>query len=110
MIPSSRKITITIATIESRMCPTLIVGKTADGTTVYARYRWGHLSVRIDAREPAPHGGAAGAPILEKKIDPDGIDGCLSYHDLQDHTAETLVWPENPTPTPRDEGEPWLDL
>lgn len=69
------KIIVTEATIESRFCPTIISGKTQDGGTVYVRYRWGHLTVRVDPRDPAPLGGAGGEWILEQQLDPEGLGG-----------------------------------
>lgn len=84
------KIIVTVATVECRMCPTIFTGRTADGCTVYARYRWGQLSVRLDPRHPAPDGGAGGTWILERQIDPEGLDGCMTYEELMQHTADTL--------------------
>ena len=86
------------------MCPTTITGRTGDGMTVYARYRWGHLSVRVDSRDPAPHGGAGGAWIFEKQIDPEGLDGCMSYDELKQHTAEIVEWPAELTAYRFDDG------
>lgn len=106
----SEKIKIVIAHFECRMYPTVIAGTTDDGSTIYVRYRWGQLTIRLDPRDPAPHGGAAGVWIMVKQLDPEGLAGCLSYDEIRELTAQTLVWPENPTPTPRNEGEPWLDL
>lgn len=45
-----RKITVTTAQYECLMCPTIISGKTEEGWTVYARYRWGLLSVRLERK------------------------------------------------------------
>jgi hypothetical protein len=94
----SQKIKIITAQVECGMCPTTITGRTADGLTVYARYRWGHLSVRVDSRDPAPHGGAGGMWILERQIDPEGLDGFMSYEELRELTSEIIEWPGDLTP------------
>ena len=75
-------------------CPTTIVGKTEQGETVYARYRWGHLSVRIDPREDPPFEGAAGEWILSEQIG-DKYDGCLAYEKLRELTNDLMKWPDD---------------
>ena len=75
------------------VCPTIIVGKTDDGYTIYARYRWGYLSVRIDPREDPPYGGAEGTWIFAEQIG-DEYDGCLGYETLVEHTKDLIEWPE----------------
>ncbi len=92
------KIVVVTASMECPMCPTIVTGRTAEGVTVYVRYRWGNLSVRIDPREPAPNAGAEGMWILALQLDPEGLDGWLSYEEVKQHTAEILVWPEELTP------------
>ena len=104
----TEKIIVTTATMESLMCPTIFVGITDDGWTVYARYRWGHLSVRVDPRDPAPHGGAAGRWILNQHIDPAGIDGDMAYKDLRELTADMIEWPAELSPRTFKENAPWL--
>lgn len=99
------KITVVCATLEFPLCPTVFSGRTADGSTVYCRYRWGRLSVRLDHRKPAPCDGAEGRRIYERKIDPNGLDGQLSYDDLRQHTAELLDWPAELTPKTYDEDD-----
>ena len=106
----NEKIIVTIALYGCCMCPTIILGKTADGGTVFARYRWGHLSVRYDERDPAPHGGAAGVRILEKQLDPEGIDGCLDYDELKAISAEIIDWPSKISPGSFDDDDTWLEL
>jgi hypothetical protein len=91
------------------MCPTTIIGRTANGETVYTRYRWGHLSVRVDSRDPAPHGGAGGAWIFEKQIDQEGLDGCMEYEELKQHTVDIVEWPAELTPRRFDDEASGLD-
>ncbi len=105
----SEKITVVSAHMECGMCPTTIIGKTSDGWTVYARYRWGMLSVRLDPRDPVPNCGAEGTWILSKQLDPDSLDGCLYYDELKEHTAEILEWPDELSPKIHDENDTWLD-
>lgn len=92
------------------MCPTIISGKTEEGWTVYARYRWGLLNVRLDQRDPPPQGGAAGERLLEKQLDPEKIDGCISYEDLRKITAGIIEWPVEISPGSFDESDTWLEL
>ena len=82
-------------------CPTTYTGKTDDGCTIYARYRWGNLSVRIDDSPNPELEGAAGCEILAKTIG-HGVHGYLSYADLRQHTAGLVEWPDELTePAPR---------
>lgn len=101
----THKITVATASMECCMCPTIVTGRTADGLTVYARYRWGKLSVRVDSRDPAPDGGAGGVWILERQIDPEGLDGAMDFDELKIHTAESIEWPDEITPLTFDEDE-----
>lgn len=102
----TEKIIVITAIMECCMCPTTFTGRTADGCTIYARYRWGILSVRIDPRDPAPHGGAGGVWILEKQLDEEGLDGWLEFDELREHTAEIIEWPDDLSPRPPDDSEP----
>ncbi len=77
-------------------CPTIYTGKTADGLTVYARYRWGLLSVRIDDSPEPECEGAAGWEILAKTIDHE-VHGWLSYSDLRQYTVGLIEWPDDTT-------------
>jgi len=72
-----QKIKVIVAQIECWMCPRTITGRTDDGWTIYARYRWGNLSVRIDPRDPPSDGGASGRWIMDKQIDPEELDGWM---------------------------------
>ena len=51
-------------------CPSQWEGITDDGQEVYIRYRWGHLSVRVN-----------GAEIFSRQIG-DGFDGVLTTTDM----------------------------
>ncbi|TAE86024.1 MAG: hypothetical protein EAZ82_12235 [Verrucomicrobia bacterium] len=101
----SDKIKIVTATIESHLCPTVVVGKSDDGGTIYARYRWGRLVIRLDPSNPPPHGGAAGAWIMDQQLDPEGLAGCISYDEIRELTSELIEWPDELTPRPRRESE-----
>lgn len=82
-------------------CPTTYIGTTADGETIYARYRWGRLSVRIDISPDPEFGGAAGCEILAKTIGGE-FHGWLSYSELRQHTSSLVDWPDELTePDPR---------
>lgn len=74
------------------MCPATYIGFTATWHTVYARYRFGWLSVRIDPRNPAPFGGAWGLTLMQAHLgDPD--DGVMDYDELREHTKNLVEWP-----------------
>ena len=77
---------------EMYVCPTVIVGNTDDGCTIYARYRWGHLTVRIDPREAPPFGGAGGTWIFAEQIGGQ-YDGSLDYETLVSLTKDLIEWP-----------------
>lgn len=77
---------------EMYICPTVIVGKTDDECTIYSRYRWGHLTVRIDPREDPPFGGAGGTWIFAEQIG-DQYDGSLDYGTLVRLTKDLITWP-----------------
>ena len=75
-------------------CPNTYSGKTADGLTVFARYRWGHLSVRVQpAGVDDGLDGAAGESILEVNFGGQ-YDGMLEYSDLRVLTQDLIQWPE----------------
>lgn len=95
---TSEKIIVTTAHYECPMCPTIVSGITEEGWTVYARYRWGRLSIRIDRRESAPHGGAEGVWIFDEAIGDDPYAGWMDYEELRKITAEMIDWPDELTP------------
>lgn len=99
------KIIVVSATLDFPMCPTIVSGTTDDGATIYVRFRFGRLSIRIDSRTPAPNGGAGGRRIFEEKLDPDGLNGWLEYDDLRKITADWIEWPEQLSPKVYDEGD-----
>jgi hypothetical protein len=99
------KIIVVSAHMEFPLCPTVYVGTTDDGATVYVRYRFGLLSVRMDSRNPAPNGGAGGRRIFEEKLDPKELDGWLEYDDLRKITADWIEWPDELTPRKFDEDD-----
>lgn len=103
------KITVITAQIECHMCPTIITGRTPDGWTVYCRYRWGRLSVRIDPRDPPPNGGASGNCIHESRIDATGLTGWMNFDELKAHTINLFEWPAVLTPKTYDDNDTWLD-
>ena len=85
-------ITVVSAYFELHVCPTVIFGKTSDGSTIFARYRWGHLSIRI---EPPNKSDSESGWIYSEQIG-DEYDGCLDYDTLREITREMIEWPEEP--------------
>lgn len=76
------------------MAPNTYSGITADGGTIFARYRFGHLSVRIQ-----PPGvddgmdGASGKSILELEHG-DQYAAYIEYSELRWVTRHLVEWPE----------------
>lgn len=99
------KIIVVCTTLDFPMCPTIVSGTTDDGATVYVRYRFGRLSIRMDSRTPAPNGGSGGRRIYEEKLDLKGLDGWLEYDDLRKITADWIEWPDGLTPRTYDEAD-----
>lgn len=93
-------ITVVSAHCTCFACPSCYIGKTADGKTVYARYRFGHLSVRFDAASRPQHDGAGGREILAVEIG-NQTDGCLDYQHLRLQTVGIVDWPAELTAPPR---------
>jgi hypothetical protein len=80
---------------ECRMCPMTLAGKTEDGSAIYARVRWGNLSVRIDPSPDAPNAGAEGDWVFEAVVGDGEFTGWIYYGELQELTKEIIVWPED---------------
>lgn len=99
------KIRVVTAYMEFPRCPTVYVGTTDDGKTIRARYRFGRLVIRLDARNPAPDGGAGGAWIYDQQLDPEGIDGSLDYAALREITTDSIDWPDELTARKYDEDD-----
>jgi hypothetical protein len=62
-------------------CPAQWEGETFDGKRVYARYRWGHLSVSVDNET-----------VFSEQLG-DGYDGTLSLESLRVATLKHFNWP-----------------
>ena len=90
---NSKKIMVTTAYVECPMFPTTIVGRSTGGLTVYARYRSGCLTVRVDPRDPAPFKGAWGLQIHESIIG-ESDDGIMTYDELKTLTCNQVEWPD----------------
>ncbi len=102
---TSEKISVESVYIECPFHPTIFIGRSTNGLVVYARYRSGCLSVRIDPRTPAPFSGAWGLTIHESIIG-DTDDGIMSYDELREHTKKIVVWPAVLSQRPNnDDGE-----
>jgi hypothetical protein len=88
-------------------CPSQWDAETWDGEQVYARYRYGYLSVRM--------GGPGGEEIFGKEVG-DGLDGTMSDEDMLAHTG-MAVYDEPPgagadpygRPDPRTHPEYWTE-
>lgn len=68
-------------------CPSQWDIYTTEGEHIYARYRWGHLCVRLNPWHKDEK-------ILYDKSIGEGLDGYLSTEELMKHTASVLDWSE----------------
>ena len=68
-------------------------GFTTDGRPVYARYRHGHLSVRVGrVGQTIDDAIRSGREIVGLAIG-DDPDGFMTYTDLRRHTQGVIEWP-----------------
>lgn len=74
-------------------CPNTYSGITAEGETIFVRYRWGHLSIRLQPRGLIDDSeGSNGESIFE--LDYGGpFDGMLNYSELRELTEKIIQWP-----------------
>lgn len=66
-------------------CPSQWDIYTNDGEYIYARYRWGKLTLTLN-----PYQG--NSKELYREIIGDGLDGILSTSELVEHTKSVLDW------------------
>lgn len=78
---------IKIKTIEQTCfaCPSQWDIMTEDGQYIYARFRWGYLSVKINPWTP-------NEKILFEWQDTDGLNGVMDSEELQQLTKNILDW------------------
>jgi hypothetical protein len=75
-------------------CPAQWEGRLEDGRTLYARYRWGHLSVGIgDDIDEAIDNGLSEDALYADHVG-DGLDGFLGFEDLRAHLYGLAEFPE----------------
>lgn len=72
------------------VCPSQWEGKTADGRTIYVRFRWGYLSIGLGGTIDE----AIGDETFGREIS-DGMDGYLPYEELRRVTAGHFIWPDS---------------
>lgn len=84
---------VTELTKTCEACPAQWEGRTNDGRTVYVRYRWGYLSVRV-SEQPTDNVDDAvrGEEIFGRQLG-DEYDGEILYHQVQRQTAGVVEWP-----------------
>lgn len=106
--PESGPIIVVSVRQECHACPTSWTGKTIDDKEVYARYRWGYLSVEVDDRvvygRQLDYGEDDREWMDEKMNSSDELlkmmnggfssyAGDMDYHELIEHTQGWLAWP-----------------
>jgi hypothetical protein len=74
-------------------CPNTYSGKTTNGDTIFVRYRWGHLSIRLQPGKTVDDSeGSNGESIFE--LDYGGpFDGMINYSKLRELTEKIIQWP-----------------
>ena len=66
-------------------CPSQWDIYTTDGQYIYARYRWGGLTLTLNMGEP-------NSQVIYSEGIGDGWDGVLSTSELKKHTRSVLDW------------------
>lgn len=85
--PQEPKLTVTRIGDQGTYCPTQWTGEDDQGRYVYARYRWGRLTVEADDELVLSLGYG------------DGMSGVMSFDELKALTQGVIEWPEYETPT-----------
>lgn len=75
-------------------CPSQWEGQLNDGRWLYARYRWGHLSVGLGGSLDEAVG-ARGPEALYEASCGDGLDGCMDTGELRRHLLGLLHLPDD---------------
>ncbi len=79
---------------EPEIGPNTFSGITTEGDTIFARYRWGHLSIRFQAAGiDDDSDGSTGISIFETDHG-ESFTGFLDYDELRSLTREIIQWPE----------------
>jgi hypothetical protein len=74
-------------------CPSQWEGALEDGRVIYARYRWGELSVGIgNDIDEAVHNGWTDGALFGDYVG-DGFDGYMDFEELRVHLHELLEFP-----------------
>jgi hypothetical protein len=74
-------------------CPSQWEGKLDDGRVVYARYRWGGLSVGVgEELEDAVDNGMSEGALFSENVG-DGLDGFMSFEELRAQLSGLLEFP-----------------
>ena len=77
-------------------CPAQWEGRTDDGRRIYARYRFGCLTVGVGRTHDEAVRAAMGGPsdgCLVDLVHGDEYDGFMSQYTLADLTAHLIEWP-----------------
>lgn len=90
-------ITVTKLTQTCGACPAQWEGETADGRSVYVRYRWGCLRVSFGPTVmDAVRGDDESGDDIAMELG-DGFDGTLTMKELREATADKVTWPSDDT-------------
>lgn len=77
----------------SLACPSQWEGVLEDGRAVYARYRWGELSVGVgDGVDEAVRSGMSDQALYADPVG-DGLDGYMDFEELKAHLHGLLEFP-----------------
>ncbi|MGD9736419.1 MAG: hypothetical protein AB7V58_12575 [Solirubrobacterales bacterium] len=88
-------------------CPSQWEGTLEDGRVIYARYRWGELSVGVGGEiDEAVHNGWTDEALYADQVG-EGLDGFMVFEELKAHLYGLLEFP--PDLTVENEREPSWD-
>jgi hypothetical protein len=73
-------------------CPSQWEGKTKDGQVVYARYRFGELTVGMGKDLDDAVSKSSGALLVDVEVGGE-FDGDMTFAVLKNLTAEKIEWP-----------------
>lgn len=76
-------------------CPSQWEALTIDNRQVYARFRWGHLSIRIgQPNDMSEFAAVGGDTIFAMDYGGDDLLGFLDYSELRSLTDGVIEWPD----------------
>lgn len=92
-VPAAGAPVVTSLTKTCPACPSQWEGTLDDGRVLYARYRWGGLSVGLgEGIDEAVHNGRTEESLFNEQLG-DGLDGFMSFEELRAQLSGLLDFP-----------------